>query len=190
MKMALATLVALALLTSAEPARCQENARPSGERSWYGYQILLADGLAYAALASAITNHDGTALGIAGVGIYMVASPVIHGIHHETTNLLGSIAMRLFIPLAGFAIGEGSGGCSDSEDRGFCKVMHGFAGMGLGMIVATVVDTAMAWTPPAAAQPVPPPAAVPPRPQPMVSLSSVGVVPTANGASLMLAGHF
>jgi hypothetical protein len=71
-----------------------------------------------------------------------------------------------------------------------CSLGHGFIGAGLGMIAATVVDSAMAWTAPAAAQPVPPPTAVPPRPQPMVSLSSVGVVPTSNGASLMVGGRF
>lgn len=190
MKTALATIVALALLASAEPALCQENAKPAGDRSWYGYQTLLADGLAYATLISSITNHDGAALGLAGLGIYVVASPVIHGVHNQYKNMWGSIALRLFVPMMGFAIGQGTASCSDSEDRGFCKVMHGFAGMGVGMILATVVDSALAWTSPAAGQPVPPPRPAPPRPQPMVSLSSVGVAPTSNGASLVLAGRF
>lgn len=188
MKTALATIMALALLACAEPARCQENAKPAGDRSWYGYQVLLADGLAYATLVSAITSDHGGALAITGLGLYVVTSPVIHGVHHEYKNMGWSIALRLLTPLMGFALGEGMGGCEEgSEGRGFCKVMHGFAGMGVGMVVATVVDTALAWTSPAAAQPVPPP---PPKAQRMVSLSSVGVVPTSNGASLMLAGQF
>jgi hypothetical protein len=176
MKTALATILALALLATAEPARCQENAKPAGERSWYGYQILLADGLGYAALARSLTTHDDEALGFTGVGILLVASPVIHGVHHQTKNLLGSVAMRLLIPLMAFAAEGGA--------------PNGFLGAGVGMIVATVVDSALAWTSPSAPQPVPPPAATPPRPQPLVSLSSVGVVPTSNGASLMVGGRF
>jgi hypothetical protein len=120
MKTALATILALALLATAEPALCQENAKPAGESSWYGYQILLADGLGYAAIAGALANHDGGALGIAGAGIYLVAAPVIHGIHHETKNVFGSIALRLFIPLMGFAIGKGTGAVPPTARIGRC----------------------------------------------------------------------
>jgi hypothetical protein len=58
------------------------------------------------------------------------------------------------------------------------------------MIATTIVDSALAWESKSATQPAPPPSNAPPKAENSISLASVGVVPTSNGASLVVGGQF
>jgi hypothetical protein len=189
MKLALATVGVLLLLSAfPEQGFCEENAKPAGESSWYGYQILIADGLSYTALGVSIGAHNAP-LAIVGLGSYAITSPVIHGFHHRPVQVVGSILLRMGLSLAGYAIASGGASCS-GEDSGFCGFAHGLVGMGIGMVVATVVDASIAWDSPIVVRRASPPTNAGKRSPSLVNLSAVGVVPTSNGASLMLGGQF
>jgi hypothetical protein len=61
-------------------------------------------------------------------------------------------------------------------------------GIGLGVLTAVIVDASIAWDPQPSAQPVPT-KAKPAKPS-LVSLTSAGIAPTANGAQVVIGGRF
>lgn len=188
MKSVMASILALVLLTSAEVGHCQETPTPAEAPSWYGYQILLADAFSYAIILGSLRS-DTPAAAFAGLGTYGVLSPVVHGLQHQPNKVVMSLALRLLLPLVGYAIGEGNSGCGDSEGHGFCEITKGFLGMGIGMIAATAVDASLAWSAPPAPQPEAISSAASDAHK-VISLASVGVVPAPNGARLVVAGQF
>jgi hypothetical protein len=192
MKTLPALLLAVALLFAPGTGQCQESTQPAASQTWYGYQTLLADSLLFATIVGAATS-DSAPVAIAGVGAYFVASPVIHSLNHQPNNLGLSVLFRLALPLAGFAIGSGRADCHDSEEESLCTFGQGLVGFGIGMIAATVIDAALAWkTNPASPdnQPAAPRVVAPAQSRTYFSMSSVRVVPTPNGASLVVGGQF
>jgi hypothetical protein len=188
MKTVAAIFVALVLLASAKTGLCQDNAKPAESRSWYGFQILLADGLSYAAILGSLSSHSSSGA-IAGLGGYLVASPVVHGLNHQPRNLARSVIMRLVVPVTTYVVARGMASSSGGENTAMEKTLQGFLGMAIGMVAVTVVDSALAWKS-RSPQPVPSPPSDSPKTQNSITLASVGVVPTPNGASLVLGGQF
>jgi hypothetical protein len=116
------------------------------ERSWYGYQNLAADGAAFALFVAAGNAHNGgtaEALGWLGGTTYVLASPIIHGLHGGGVGRsLGSVALRAGLPVLGGVIGGASVSCGGSDD-GDCgwEELGGIALGGLiGVGAAIVID--------------------------------------------------
>ncbi|HEX2659899.1 MAG TPA: hypothetical protein VHU40_16560 [Polyangia bacterium] len=118
-------------------------------------------------------------------GLYLLGGPTVHALHRRPGILAGSLAMRLMLPLLGLGIG-GSMPChrSQNSDEG-CSMGGAFIGLGVGLGVAVILDSAwLAW------DPAPAPASSPrsaPTPAAKVSLSPA---PLRGGAGLVLAGLF
>jgi len=103
--------------------------------TWYGWQILLADGAALG-LAAASQNGD---LALS----WVVTGTVIHGAHGNVGRAVGSLALRGLTPIAGAYLGyalETADGCHSE----FCG--HGGASLGglAGVVTAEIVDVALA----------------------------------------------
>src|ERR1019366_4288483 len=89
---------------------------PAANAKWYGLPILVSD-LASAALSSLATwgltagparstpnNPAEPVLVLGGLG-YLITSPVVHALNGHGWRAVGSVALRLFLPAAGFVIG-------------------------------------------------------------------------------------
>jgi hypothetical protein len=146
-----------------------------GESRWYGYQLMIPDA---AVVMLMLVRRNDTSLAI-GEFVFVIAPLVVHGVHRNNTMVIVSPLMRIALPLGGALIGVATEGLSG--------VLGGF---GLGVAVALVVDYASAWeqvpagAPPATAQPGQG------QSSSVVSFTSAGIVPTVNGASLVLGGRF
>jgi len=196
MRIPLSTLLVPALLcTLAGQGFCQDGSKPAGQSTWYGKQILLSDGLSYTALFVAIPTGS-VALGAIGGLSYLIAPPVIHGVHHHRGRAFLSVIMRIGFPLVGGIIGDSMANCHApppgvyDEDNGFCGLGETLVGIGIGMAAATALDASLAWDSPTAA----PPAVLPPRDvqthYSLIRLTAAGVAPSSNGAKLVFGGQF
>jgi hypothetical protein len=167
----------------------QESA-PAPERKWYGGQTLLADGVSYAMLLGALTTQS-EPLAYVGAGSYVVAPAVVHGIHHHGARAVMSVVMRLGFPLLGGGILYGISNCHKPKYEGddeWCGFVPAMVGIGLGMAASTVVDASIAWDVPAQTAPTPHPTSS--GHHSLVSFTTAGIVPTANGPRLMVGGRF
>lgn len=97
-------------------------AAPS-ETRWYGYQPLVADGVALSLFAASVATYEPMPCGlfedcarpdntasssflIAGALVYAFASPTIHALHGHWGKAGGSLGLRLGAPLVGLAVGS------------------------------------------------------------------------------------
>jgi hypothetical protein len=108
------------------------------ETTWYGWQLLVADGIALGlwgpgafrlATDPNFANHEfGGVLAaglFTGVLLSTLGTPLIHVPHHHRGRAIGSMAARILLPLATVALTGFSGfGCDDSDPR-----CHDEAGM-------------------------------------------------------------
>ena len=125
-------------------------ARPASkdERSWYGWQTLVTDGVAVGLFAVAeAVRDDPTALAVSAVGAwgsYIFGGPAIHVAHHRYGVALGDLGLRvgapLLLALAVVAV-TGPNVCTPGE---FCP---GLAVVAVGYLGAMAVDSAvLAWS--------------------------------------------
>jgi hypothetical protein len=154
-------------------------------RQWYGYQIMGTD------VASIAVMFTGAAAPVGGFGLF-IAPPVIHGVHHNVTMAIVSPVMRVGLPLVGGLIGASAESCSHTQEDDWCGFGGAIAGVGLGLLTAMILDYSLAWesldaSPPSAESVRSP---EPPRRPSHISLTTAGVAPSANGASLVLGGRF
>jgi hypothetical protein len=170
--------------TAASGAKQAESPRSS----WYGYQTLATDGAALA-LAIISAEKDSTAAGVGAASIYVLGAPTVHALHRRPLTTLGSIAIRLVMPLFGSALGAASANCSTRvvNDEN-CDFGPGLTGFAVGMAAAAVLDSAvLAWDRPS---PTPArPAASQAAPSLTQSLS-LSPVPVRGGAGLAFGGPF
>jgi hypothetical protein len=158
-----------------EPA--QPIVQPHGVES-YRLQTLAADGLALALLVAAANSHgsDGDKTAQLGLGTYLLGAPLVHAAHGRTSRALGSLAMRVGIPIAAAYVGAGlasrNDSCSDCNDSALGGAVFGLM---LGMVTAATLDTALL----AKGDELP----APPRFAPSVA-------PTQGGMSFGVAGSF
>jgi hypothetical protein len=159
-------------------------ARQGPDRTWYGWQLMLADAASVGALLSPVPSL--------AVPTYLLAPPLIHAANGEGRSAWLSIGLRSGIPLAGIGLGFLSahlGACSKASDS--CQGSRVLGGLFVGMAIAAIVDDALlTWKetkdPDNATY-----AAALRRPGKDPGLSvGVGVLPYRAGAGLSLAGHF
>lgn len=113
---------------------------------WYGGQTLAFDGAALGFLAAGVATK-GTPrkvfLGLS-LGTYLVASPVIHGVHERGGAAVGAVFLRLGAPLALGVLGLGIGAAQGEGFEGVGLVLvAGIAGMALGALAAAGIDAAV-----------------------------------------------
>ena len=154
-------------------------------KTWYGWQLMIADAASFALLFSPVP-------GLAA-GTYWVAPPLIHAAHGQGWKAGTSVGLRLGVPLVAMlvSLGASSGSCDSRDEPAECAA--GWLGVGflVGAIVAAAIDdVAFAWevsddpgsrTDPAETRPASKP--------PGLSVS-VGLLPYRQGAGLGLAGRF
>ena len=167
MRLLSAGLVASFLCVLPSLALAEERVEPVRfETQWYGWQPLVAD-----TAALGLATQGGVNLILPAVGSYVVAAPVIHLVHGRVGAALGSLAVRIAMPVM-------FGQWLDRDCRGQEQCgPEAVGGLVLGMAVAVMIDaTALSWE----SKPVKP--------------RSTAVMPTAavtkEGLSLGLAGVF
>jgi hypothetical protein len=119
---------------------------------WYGWQILLVDIASDVAFVEAIRLGNGATAPLAGLGVagYFAGGPIIHAAHGQSGNVGRSVAIRLLVPLGGFALGAvvGTAACGGGGDCGLAAAVFGILGGMGGMLVAQLVDaTTVAFEP-------------------------------------------
>jgi hypothetical protein len=150
---------------------------------WYGGRVLLADGVSLALLAGgAAARLDPVA--VVGFAGWFLAAPIVHGSHAGVSHALGSLALRVGLPLVGLAIGQAaSDGCwrqPGASDT--CDVAAGMTGLLLGVVAAEILD--VAWLARDAHPVAPSPSAND------AARTQLVLAPQTGGAMLGLAGRF
>ena len=167
--------------------------RQTTQTSWYGWQTLLADAGVIALWSAAYAvdeakygssspqSYDvGTNLLVAsGVAVYFLGGPAIHWAHGHGRKGLGSLGLRVGLPLGGLIAGAllGSVACRSSDNEFVpCPVVIGALGFLGGAVAAPVVDAAVV-----AREPVT---------EPTGSQLQAAFVPSGGGGTFVLAGRF
>ena len=166
------------------PPSMQTPPPPPAPTKWYGYQIMLSD------VASVAFLYGGGQWG--AVALYASVPAVIHVANGRYGLAVASPLLRLALPALGALIGTGLESCQPNEI--LCGLGGFVVGAGIGAAVAMIVDWSLAWTPVSVA-PSSPSQSVPEQHArsartPIITLTSAGVVPTNDGARLVLGGRF
>jgi hypothetical protein len=113
-----------------------DEAPPAAER-WYGEQILIADGVSGSLLLMGLLPDEQLAVpALLGTFGYLLAAPIIHGVHSRSGRAWGSFGTRVGMPLGAALFGSLLCECSDGA----------LGGLALGMIGAITLDAAVfAW---------------------------------------------
>jgi hypothetical protein len=158
--------------------------REEPDRTWYGWELMIADGASVVALVSPIPSF--------AVPTHLLAPPLIHAANGEGRSAWLSVGLRSGVPLAGIGLGflgAHLGACDKASDS--CHGSWVLGGLLVGMAVAAIVDdTVLAWK--ETKDPSDPSyftAVRRPRQSPGVSFG-VGVLPYRSGAGLGMAGQF
>ncbi|HEU4539117.1 MAG TPA: hypothetical protein VFS00_33580, partial [Polyangiaceae bacterium] len=109
---------------------------------WYGWQTAVMDAAAFASFFSGISDEsDGSSMALAGVGIYLLGAPAVHGGNGNWGKAGASLGLRLTAPLAGAFTGAllASSRC-EHESSGNCGVGEAVGGFFIGALVTPVVD--------------------------------------------------
>lgn len=93
------------------PARSEEGPEPfassRGRPRWYGWEIAIGDGASVLGMAVGLSagGWAGDALGEVSLAGYLAAGPVIHAVHGRLGATLGSVGLRVGLPLVGSLVG-------------------------------------------------------------------------------------
>ncbi|MEP7052274.1 MAG: hypothetical protein ABJB12_18050 [Pseudomonadota bacterium] len=148
---------------SAQPAPLQRACTPTQPTAapfvqpwterWYGWQVLIADASSFGlvTLGVAGTNQSygqsntARSLVLVGSGGYFLAAPIIHLSHHRVGAAVGSLAMRVVLPVFAGAVGASAQTCPrpGAEDWGNCGLEGAVEGVIVGAILASVVDATL-----------------------------------------------
>lgn len=100
-------------------------------------------------LAAGAASDQGALVGLGVLG-YAIGAPIVHGAHGRGGAALGSLALRVGLPIAGAAIGaQIKKGCSHSPssnaDSFDICLDFGYMGEGLvtGMLLASALDAGL-----------------------------------------------
>jgi hypothetical protein len=117
---------------------------PRIESRWYGDETLLMDGASAAVALLAVLADDELAspiLGFASIGGYVAGGPMMHVRHHAPGRALGSVALRVGLPLLGLAPALA---CSGRERDGCGEAIGAvLIGLPLGIGAAIAIDAAV-----------------------------------------------
>lgn len=124
----------------------QATPTPKTRERWYGWQSLSADGASLLLLiaAGAASDSKGKAsdvMAYGAVGGYLLGGPVTHLLHDSPSRGLGSLGLRLGLPIAFGFIGSSLERCS--EDFDLCGVPGAVFGGVLGIATAVVLDASV-----------------------------------------------
>jgi hypothetical protein len=135
---------------STSTARAEPPAIDSGlapERVSYRWQIVLADIAAVsAALVSAQPGIDREdEFRAAGYGTFALGAPIIHAANGHGRRAIGSLALRVGLPLLGAYVGAKFLHPNCPPDASLCGDAHPHSGVvigvGAGVVTALIVDT-------------------------------------------------
>ncbi len=116
------------------------------EETWYGAPIVLADGIAIAALAVGLASSDRTGFFIGGATagvVYLAGGPLVHGSKQQMDIAGISLGMRLLPLLVGAPIAY-----LHKDDRDMRALAAGGFIMAGGALAAMVIDAGwLAWMP-------------------------------------------
>jgi hypothetical protein len=131
-------------------------AQPAGtftERRWYGWQILIPDGVATALALTAFAPHESQSnsagvLYASALVIFGLDGPILHLAHERYLTALASLGLRVGSAVLGAFVGGVIGGAepyNNDEDvpPGLVGALIGF-GVGAG-VGAFIDDAALAW---------------------------------------------
>jgi hypothetical protein len=141
-----------------------EHPAPDGPERWYGWQVAVADALSVGLIAAGLAvagsadesdsaiARTGVVLSSLGFVAYLGGAPVLHGVHERPAlRALGSLGLRVGLPLVGVGLGTALANCGSSNDdsfgEGFCEVVGGGLGLVIGMVTAMVMDAALSFEP-------------------------------------------
>jgi hypothetical protein len=112
---------------------------PAAATRWYGWQPLVADANAVLLVLAASSTKSG-ALGLSGLGTYLLAPPIIHLAHGRPGAAAGSFTLRVILPFTGGLLGGAlATGCSSGP---YCKLNGVVLGGLAGLVSAIVIDAA------------------------------------------------
>jgi hypothetical protein len=122
------------------------------EKTWYGWQNLVADAASITMGAAGFGAKSG-GLEAAGYIGYTFGSPTVHWVHGNIGPGFGSMALRLFLPWLGLGVGVISGliaGASKSsnslDDTGSAIYTGGVVGFWVGVAIPVAIDAAaLGW---------------------------------------------
>jgi hypothetical protein len=114
---------------------------------WYGWQTLSLDGLlliggvATLQLSASRPDLAETLFWVPVVG-FAVGGPTFHLIHREPWRALGSLGLRIGLPVLGGAVGAGLiANCSQTAgDHGNCGLGELIVGVAAGVVAASLID--------------------------------------------------
>lgn len=115
--------------------------------SWYGWQSFLADAASGGVLAGGLVSWtvEPTVIGYAG---YLLATPIVHGVHGRGGRAVTSFLMRVLIPAVAGGVGLGIAVASNATDLDNLKAKTlataGGIGMAAGAGFCTLIDTVFA----------------------------------------------
>jgi hypothetical protein len=144
--MLLGSLMTLVLATWSAAAVAQDaTSVAESERHWYGGPILIADAAAFTLVVGSqlARLHTKVPIGF-GLATFVLAPPVAHTLHGHWGRGLGSLGLRLGLPvLGGLALAGGIGTCHQDDDS--CYAEGALLGALVGMGVAASVDQLTAF---------------------------------------------
>lgn len=110
-------------------------------RRWYGWQTLISDGIGLGLLAGGASSDSdaGATLGISGMFVYGLGTPIIHGAHGHVGRAFGSLALHLGLPYLGLLVGAGTASC-DNSSSWTCEIDQGVVGLFIGAVAASAID--------------------------------------------------
>ncbi len=147
---------------------------------WYGYQLMLNDALAIAAICT-----RNSAAATVGVVTLLLGPSVLHGVHRRPLQAVLSPILRVALPLFGGLIGAKLESCRPNE--WFCGLRGALVGGGLGLLTALIIDWSVLSLSPVAPEEARPESQRPAR----LGQVSAGVAPIpSGGASVVLGGRF
>lgn len=145
-------MTALSVLCSAPVATAQEagpapaeTASPAPPPEWYGWQILITDGVAISGIVAGVAADSES---LTTLGVFYMGGPVVHWSHGYSGRGWESLGLRLGLPLVGALAGVGVASAA-TECHGFGCLGGAPVGAGVGALGAMALDvTCLAWEDP------------------------------------------
>jgi hypothetical protein len=145
------------------PPAAPEPPAPDGPERWYGWQVVIADGLSIGLLGAGLavaSSTDGSDSGGASISNmlfslalfgYLGGAPVLHAFHERPAmRVVGSLGLRVGLPLVGAGLGLAIANCGSSNDGSFgdfCELGAVSLGVMIGLATAMVTDAALSFEP-------------------------------------------
>ena len=110
------------------------------QRRWYGWQTLLTDAAALGLLVGAASSQSTATPGLA---LYALGGPGVHAGHGHAGKALGSLALRVSLPVTVGYVGYAIDSANCGESEWFCGLEGAAAGILVGTVAAITIDSAV-----------------------------------------------